>query len=828
MKKLFLLLAVLPGIAIAQHGGRKPQDDSWKKIYRSAATKVNNLVHTKMDAKFDYEKSHLIGKAWITLKPHFYPTDSLTLDAKGMEIKKVSLVKGTTTTPLTYDYSNGMELRIKLNKTYKANEQYTVFIDYVSKPNDLKVEGSNAITDAKGLYFINPKGEDKDKPAQIWTQGETEATSVWVPTIDKPNQKTTSEFNLTVPAKFVTLSNGLLTAKKTNTDGTRTDTWKMTQPHAPYLFFMGIGDYAVIKDTYKGKEVSYYVEKEYAPVARRIFGLTPEMMKYYSERLGVEYPWAKYAQIVGRDYVSGAMENTTATLHQESAHQNARELTDGNRWEDVISHELFHHWFGDYVTAESWSNLTVNESFADYGETLWREYKYGKESGDEHIHEDLMTYSSNPSNATKDLVRFYYRDKEDMFDRISYQKGGAILHMLRSYLGDDAFFKGLNVYLTKNKFGTGNAHKLRLAFEEVSGKDLNWFFNQWYFGNGHPLLTVKNTYEISDQRTYVYITQEPMGTDSLKVFKLPIAIDIHNGNSVKRYDVWLKGKDSVFSFPVTSKPDLVNVDANHVLVAEFDYPKTGEEYLFQYRNGKHFVDRSLALDSALSNNTDAAAQSLIIEALKDKNPALRTRAIQGLYNDKTDAITAKIEAIARNDKDRKTKAAAIDYLGSLKDAKYKSIYTAGVKDSSYSVAGASLVALLDVDDAAALALLPELKKDAKGRLESAIDKVEVLTKTDADFQQMYDDFDNANMFAKFNQYETFVLYLSKVNNTENFKKGLDAFVGFRDAIIPFAPQVKEVFNNDLKALKKRKETAKGLDEATKAAHVKLIDDAVGE
>ena len=137
------------------------------------------------------------------------------------------------------------------------------------------------------MYFINPRGEEKDKPTQIWTQGETEHNSVWFPTIDKPNQKTTEEITMTVPDKYVTLSNGLLISQKKNADGTRTDTWKMDLPHAPYLFFMGVGEYSIIKDNYKGKEVDYYVEKEYAPVARRIFGHTPEMIGFYSEKLPV-------------------------------------------------------------------------------------------------------------------------------------------------------------------------------------------------------------------------------------------------------------------------------------------------------------------------------------------------------------------------------------------------------------------------------------------------------------------------------------------------------------------------------------------------------------
>src|SRR4030095_8435680 len=373
-----------------------------------------------------------------------------TLDAKGMDIKQVRLVKGSTNSPLKYDY-DGLILTVKLDKTYKGGEPYTVFIDYTAKPNEFKVKGSAAITDAKGLYFINPTGEEKDKPTQIWTQGETEATSVWCPTIDKPDQKTTNEFSMTVPDKYVTLSNGKRVSQKKNADGTRTDTWKMELPHAPYLLFMGVGDYAIIKDSYKGKEVSYYVDKEYASVARKIFGLTPEMIAFYSRITGIDYPWVKYSQITGHDYVSGAMENTTATLHSDAAQQDARELADGNGWEMVIAHELFHQWFGDYVTTESWSNITLNESFANYSETLWSEYKYGKDAGDDQNFGDMQGYLQG-GNTKKDLVRFYYSDKEDVFDGVSYNKGGRILHMLRNYVGDSAFFKALNLYLSTNKF----------------------------------------------------------------------------------------------------------------------------------------------------------------------------------------------------------------------------------------------------------------------------------------------------------------------------------------------------------------------------------------
>ena len=243
MKKL---CAYLTAIALTIQAGAQNDPTSNVTVneqYRETATRINDLIHTKLDVKFDFNKSYLYGKAWITLKPHFYTTDSLTLDAKGMDIKKVAIVKGTSSRDLKYNY-DGWQIKINLDKLYKASEKYTIYIDYTSKPDEVKVKGSAAINDAKGLYFINPLGKDKDKPTEIWTQGETEANSVWFPTIDKPNQKSTEEIYMTVPGKFVTLSNGKLASQKKNTDGTRTDYWKMDLPHAPYLFFMGAGDFA--------------------------------------------------------------------------------------------------------------------------------------------------------------------------------------------------------------------------------------------------------------------------------------------------------------------------------------------------------------------------------------------------------------------------------------------------------------------------------------------------------------------------------------------------------------------------------------------------------
>lgn len=778
MKRLLFLLAIaaLPCLSYAQEeDDQQPKDTSWKKVFRASNPKINDLVHTKLDVRFDYDKSYLYGKEWLTLQPHFYPTDSLLLDAKGMEIKELSMIKGTSKTPLKYTY-DGWQLNVKLDKTYQGKENYTLYIDYVSKPNEVKVKGSNAITDAKGLYFINPKGEDKDKPTQIWTQGETEANSVWMVTIDKPNQKTTEEIYMTVPDKYVTLSNGLLKSQKKNADGTRTDYWKMDLPHSPYLFFMGVGDYSITKDSYNGKEVSYYVEKEYAPVARKIFGYTPEMIKFYSEKLGVDFPWAKYSQIVGRDYVSGAMENTTATLHQESAYQNARELKDGNGWESVIAHELFHQWFGDLVTCESWSHITVNESFANYSEYLWYEYKYGKDKADAHNFEDMQGYLFS-GGENKDLVRYYYADKEDVFDGVSYNKGGRILNMLRNYVGDEAFFKSLNYYLTNNKFKSGEAGLLRLAFEEVTGKDLNWFWNQWYYGSGHPKLTISYNYDQPNiARVIVEQTQK-----SGKIFKLPVAIDVYNGGNKTRTNVWIENQVDTFYFPYTQKPDLINVDADKILLAEKKDNKSEAEFIAQWNYARSYMDRKEALDAFAKKGMPEIAKGL-----RDKYAGLRRSTIEKIAKTpyKSDPVVLEsIEEIAKNDADNKTKAAAIKYLAATKNAKYLSIYQKNVSDSSYSVAGASLEGLMGLDSANAYSLAKKYAADAKGDLGKIVNNLLISQGTESDFDFIANSYKNAPpSFEKMTMSTQFASYLSKLNDIAKIKKGIDIIMEFRNMI----------------------------------------------
>jgi aminopeptidase N len=678
-------------ISILQIGISEAQQLPIDQQYRATPTKINDLVHTKLDVRFDYTNQFLNGKEWVTLQPYFYPTDSLRLDAKGMDIKQVSLVNGTQMIPLKYTYDDH-SLLIKLDRNYLAKEQYTVYLDYTAKPNLLKAQGSAAINDAKGLYFINPDERTPNKPRQIWTQGETEASSAWFPTIDRPNQKTTAEISMTVLDNYVSLSNGALSNQQKNSDGTRTDTWKMDLPHAPYLFMMAVGDFKIYQDKYNNIPVDYYLEPKYAPYAKDIFGKTPAMMDFYSKTLGVPYPWNKYAQIVCRDYVSGAMENTSATLHGEHVQKTKRELLDDNQ-EGTIAHELFHQWFGDLVTAESWSNLTMNESFATFGEVIWREHDGGKDRGDKSRFEKLQSYLKSTKNGkSPTLARYYYHDKEDMFDNISYAKGSLILYALKEQMGDEAFYQSLKKYLTDNSFKTGEPQKLRLAMEEVTGKDWAPYFNQWYYQGGHPIL--KFTTRNGENSIILNVAQ--IQDSTVQTFQLPLAVDIYTKNGKIRQTFQLNKRNAQFMIPLPAAVEFIDVDPEKTLVGQIQIDKSDADYLYQYEHAPSFANRVGAIAYASKNPTNTISQQILTKALADTDADLAATAIQGLdlSNPTVRKSTEKtILTLAEKSEASVIRASAIQKLAQTKDKKYKSLILNAVNDKSYMVIASSIMAI---------------------------------------------------------------------------------------------------------------------------------------
>lgn len=723
-----------------------PKKKPAKEVYRGTNPITNDIIHTKLEVNFDWNKSYMNGIATLQIQPYFYATNKLYLDARGMTINKLTVytalkpaVKGkiaTLGTPVlgkpietaTYVYEND-SLKINLGQTFKAREDYFVVIDYVAKPDELKEGGSAAIMSDKGLYFINPKGQDVYKMPQIWTQGETQASSVWFPTIDSPNEKCTQEILMTVDDKFVTLSNGsLISSKKDLKTGMRTDHWKQDKPHSPYLAMMAVGQFKKVTDTpWNGKEISYYVEKYYEPHAKAIFGDTKEMIECYSKLLGVPYPWDKYAQIAVRDYVSGAMENTSATLHGEAAvYQTTREILDYHKGESIIAHELFHQWFGDLVTCESWSNLPLNESFATYGEYLWLEYKHGREEADYHHTNGRGAYFGTASGKPKNVVRFNYGDKEEMFDMNSYAKGGQILHMLRKVVGDEAFFASLKNYLETNKFKNAEIHHLRLAFEETTGRDLNWFFNQWFLAKGHPVLNVSQTYN-ADKKAVELTVEQKQDFEIAPLYSLPVKIDIYVNGKVYTREIVIDEVKQTFTLSgIDNKPSLVNFDAERQLLCELEYEKTTDEYIFQYQNAPLYNDRSEALKK-LKDKLKEDKVFTVFKTAAEKDASFHNRsyaitALNEVATERESELKPLMLRLINEDKKNLIKADAFEFVAKHYKgaAEMPALIDKGLNDPSYSVETEALRALIEKDPNAALQKAKQFENESGKGLLSTI------------------------------------------------------------------------------------------------------------
>ncbi|WP_075342219.1 M1 family metallopeptidase [Tenacibaculum agarivorans] len=811
MRKVFFLIAICLMYPIQGISQRVSE-------YRGEKDKIHNLIHTKLKVDFNFEQKTMNGEAWITAKPHFYATNTLTLDAKAMLIHEVSM----DNQKLPYNYDN-FQLIIDLPKRYTRDQEFTVYIKYTAQPEKVKQKGSKAITAAKGLYFINPTGEIKGKPTQIWTQGETEASSCWFPTIDSPNQKTSQETYITVPDKFVTLSNGKLEKQTKNANGTRTDYWNFTQKHAPYLFFIGIGEYEIIRDTYKEIPVDYYVEKKYAPYAKQVFGNTPEMLAFFSKITGIEYPWNKYAQIVGRDYVSGAMENTTAVIHGERANQTPGQLIDENAQENTIAHEAFHHWFGNLVTTESWSNLTVNESFANYSEYLWLEHKYGKDVADAHLFEDVQSYK-NGENYDKHLVRFYYDDKEDMFDAVSYNKGGTILHMLRKYLGDEAFYEGLNTYLTTYKYGAAEAHQLRLAFEKVSGKDLNWFFNQWYFGSGHPKLDISYDYNRLRKTVTVNIFQVQN-----QQFQFPLAIDVFEEDKVVRHQIFVKESESSFTLPYTTQPKLIQINADGVLLCDIIENKVLSDYIFQLKNAKHYQHQREALLEVIKNQqNDSKAFDAVASTLNHSNYKLRKLALENinLFNKYSKRrVIENIKKMASSDPKTLVQAAAIETLGKLTEPELKPIFVNALKSPSYTVVGKALVSLYYIDKKLAVVKSKELPLEVKQIIATPLTRIYLEEKDEEELTFIAGNVVNGLFLSRDKKvkalYEKAYSKIAKSNNTQAIQNLVD------DIVVKGKQYEQYGFNNvGIDMMRKMVQTQKSANTANEVKNIAIIKDGL--
>lgn len=625
-----------------------------------------DVKHVKLDIALDFDRETISGTVYTTFSPLYDELKTISLDAVELHIEEVGMAGGGPQLAFT---TTDKKLIITLDHPYSYKEVFTIAVKYHAKPRI-------------GLTFIKPAPEDPTRPTQAWTFGQPRYHSHWFPCHDAPNDRATTEIMATVPAPFLTVSNGNL-IEIIDHGATRTHHWRQDVPHAAYLVSLVVGDFAVIEDSYNGKPVSYYVRKDRAEDAPLYMGKTPEMMRFYSEFTGVEYPYDKYAQTVVEIY-TGAMEHTTATTHSFSLLLDKKAALDVDLV-PVVAHELAHQWFGDLVTCRDWSNGWLNEGFATYFEALWYEHDRGSDEFKYYMLEMKQGYLEEDSSYRRPIVYYVYHDQGfELFDAHLYNKGGWVLHMLRHQLGDEAFRRAMRAYLERFRTKEVVTSDLERTVEEITGRSLAHFFQQWVHSGGHPELEVNYEWESEHKLAKVKIKQAQKVDNLTPCFSTPLDLTFtmptsdeaaHDKQTTQTRTITMRvtlGEDGQveqsFFVPLEREPVMVRVDPDGWLLKTLKFERPARMLRYQLAHDSDVLGRVEAAEALGKQRDDASVDALTSSLTNDTFWGVRATAAEALAKIGSErAQSALIQALQQLDPTRfsKVRKAVAQALGTF-------------------------------------------------------------------------------------------------------------------------------------------------------------------
>ncbi|MHC4876091.1 MAG: M1 family aminopeptidase [Planctomycetota bacterium] len=617
--------------------------DAAEELLRTAAPRPVDIRHIALELDVDLKQRSVIGTASIDFVPLRKELPVLKLDAIELDVQQVAAT-GPDGATLAADWETTDKHLLVLfpgESLPQRGESWRVTIRY------------SASNPKAGLYFFGPSADEPDVPLTVWSQGEPRGSRYWFPCLDQPNEKQTTELIATVDVGNEVLSNGTLVSRTQVTDAGSGRPrarfhWKQQQEHVAYLVSMVIGEFVVEQEEWRGRPVTYYVPQERAADLKRTFGRTKAMLDFFSEKFGIEYPWDKYAQVVVEQFIWGGMENTSATTLYDRAMHDERAILDSTPdW--LIAHELGHQWWGDLVTCRDWTHLWLNEGFATYSEVLWAEHALGRDARDWHLLGDLRSARTG-TTQTQPVVDRQYRHPGSMFDSRVYPKGGWLLHMLRSRLGDEDFFRGLARYGTVFAYQSAETNDLRLTLERLYGVPLERFFFDFGERPGHPELLVESDWLVDDKLLQIKVSQ----TQKAEPYHIPLQIEVVTESSPGATPAVIEKEMTEREFtmfvPARRHPQQVRVDPNFTLLATIKEKKSNNLWKNQLASAGSIYERIRAAEHFGQTRTDASRKELKQALENDSFYGVRVEAAKALARVKGDvARDALIAGLRQQD-----------------------------------------------------------------------------------------------------------------------------------------------------------------------------------
>ncbi|MGA8406685.1 MAG: HEAT repeat domain-containing protein [Candidatus Acidiferrales bacterium] len=662
-----------------------------------ARSRDYDLQNVKTHLWFDTDQRKVRGEVTHSIAMLRDDVSQVKFDSVGLKIEAVTL-DGKDAKFSTTD----SDVIVPLERPSKRGERHEVFIRYEGQPK-------------KGLYFVLPDKNYPNRPKEVWTQGEAEDTRYYIPIYDYPNDRTTSEMLLTVPATWITISNGQLVGVKDETDGEKTWDWKQSEPLSTYLISAVAGEFVEKKETWRGIPVRFVVPRGAEDTIDATFARTTQMLDLFSDKLGVKYPWAQYAQTSVNDFVEGGMENTSATTLTARGLVNPKLAPEERRAsDDLDSHELAHQWFGDLVTCRDWANIWLNEGFATYFEHYWAEQHYGEDEAAYEFWRDQNNWFRQKRLYTVPIVTRNFTDSIEYAGNV-YTKGGWVLKMLRTKLGDEDFFRGLHHYLEVNRNQNVVTSDLEKAIDQSTATNVDHFFHQWIWRAGAPKYEVGYTYDDAAHQVKLNVKQTQKVEGMVDLFDMPVEMEIATASGHKTYPIVVSKEDETFTLPADSAPLMVIFDKGDNVLKSVEFKKGAPELIYQLVNAETVPDRADAAVALGEMRDDPAvvkalgyaalhdrfwgvrveslkalgkiggngAEKQILAALTNEEPWVRKAAVQQLGNFPDDSsLAAKLTELASKDKAYGVRAAALNAIGEVKAPNaYELLTSAAATDS---------------------------------------------------------------------------------------------------------------------------------------------------
>jgi aminopeptidase N len=508
------------------------------------------------------------------------------------------------------DY-DGSVLRLYFDPPLQPSQNTVIEVNYETRPR-------------KGAYFVKPSRGSGNTALMVWTQGESEDNRYWLPLPDNPNIKFPTELEVTVPKGMIAVSNGVLVDVKDLGDKS-TWRWVFDYPHSPYLIAFAAGEFEKLETECDGVKLEYYWPKGRYGDPQVTFAATCDAIRFFSEYTGVRYPYPVYKQVAVHEFIYGGMENTTVTILTDTTMHTRREECPYDEWpcrgredfssDGLVAHELAHQWFGDLVTTRDWGNIWLNEAFATYFDALYTLHSRGFDEFAYRLYQNLRAYLDEYRRYSRPIVTNLYSIPEEMFDRHTYEKGSLVLHTLRSIIGEENFRKGIETYLTRHRFSNADTEDLRRAMEETSGEDLTWFFRQFVYSAGHPVLKVSWSWLPEESAVKLSISQT-QGEDSYPIYRLPLEVKVvyDGGGEVKSLNI--DEKEHVFFINSPSKPRYICIDPKFKVFKVVQFDKPVEEAINELSD-EDVMCRIEAINALAKNASPRAVEALARVVEKD-------------------------------------------------------------------------------------------------------------------------------------------------------------------------------------------------------------------